>query len=73
MERISANPLVIRALEVAEKRIGMKALSERLGSPAGSIEAWRHGKATMPEDKFLALVDLLTEIAVDWDEWNPKQ
>ena len=43
----------------------------RLGSPATSIEAWRSGHATMPEYKFLQLVDLLTELDPSWNEWNP--
>jgi len=73
MNRLPASPLIARALEIAEKRLGMKELSERLGSPESSIEAWRMGHATMPESKFLTLVDLLTELAVDWDEWNPKE
>ena len=63
MNRLPASPLIARALEIAEKRLGMKELSERLGSPESSIEAWRMGHATMPENKFLTLVDLLTELA----------
>lgn len=51
----------------------MKELSERLGSPESSIEAWRMGHATMPEYKFLKLVDILTDLVIDWDEWNPKE
>jgi len=39
----------------------------RLGSPAESIKAWSLGHATMPERKFLALVDILTELDPDWN------
>ena len=73
MNRLPVSPLIARALEVAEKRLGMKELSERLGSPASSIQAWRMGHATMPEYKFLKLVDIITELAIAWDEWNPKE
>ena len=51
----------------------MRELSERLGSPESSIQAWRVGHATIPENKFLKLVDILTELAVAWEEWNPKE
>ena len=73
MNRLPVSPLVMRAFEVTEKRLGMKELSERLGSPESSIQAWRMGHATMPEDKFLKLVDIITDLAVAWDEWNPKE
>jgi hypothetical protein len=65
--------LITRALDVAEKRLGKRELSEQLGSPESSIQAWRMGHATMPEYKFLKLVDILTELAVTWDDWNPKE
>ena len=64
--------MITRALDVAEKRLGKRELSERLGSPESSIQAWRMGHATMPEYKFLKLVDILTELAMTWDEWNPQ-
>jgi hypothetical protein len=51
----------------------MEELSRRLGAPDSTIKAWRLGHATMPEYQFLKLVDILTELAVDWDEWNPKE
>ena len=73
VNRLPASPLVTRAIDVAVKRLGMKELSERLGSPESSIEAWRMGHATMPEYKFLKLVDILTDLVIDWDEWNPKE
>ena len=73
MDRLPASPLLTRALDVVEKRLGMRELSERLGSPESSIQAWRVGHATIPENKFLKLVDILTELAVAWDEWNPKE
>ena len=71
MQRLPASPLIARAVEIAEKRLGMTELSVRLGSPASSIEAWRLGHATMPEYKFLRLVDILTELDPSWNEWNP--
>ena len=73
MDRLPASPLLTRALDVVEKRLGMRELSERLGSPESSIQAWRVGHATIPENKFLKLVDILTELAVAWEEWNPKE
>jgi len=60
-------------LDVAERRLGPRELSERLGSPESSIRAWRLGHSAIPENKFLRLVDILTDLAISWDEWNPKE
>ena len=62
-----------KGLEIAEKRLGMEELSRRLGAPEPTIRAWRFGHATMPEYKFLRLVDILTELDPDWtDQAKPK-
>ena len=67
------SPLIARGLEIAEKRLGMLELSVRLGSPAESIKAWRMGHATMPERKFLLLVDILTDLDPNWvEQAKPK-
>ena len=73
MKRLPASPLVSRALEVAEKRLGRSELAKRLSAPESTIHAWQNGHATMPEYKFLQLVDILNDLAVQWDEWNPKE
>ena len=73
MKRLPASPLVSRALDVAEKKIGMNALCARLIASESSIHAWRNGHATMPEYKFLQLVDILTSLSIEWAEWNPKE
>ena len=71
MNRLPVNPLVLRALEVTEKRLGITELSRRLLVSVATIEAWRLGHETAPRDKFLKLVDILTELDLGWDEWNP--
>ena len=68
MNRLPASPLITRGLELAEKHLGLKELCERLGSPEGSIRAWRMGHATMPENKFLRLVEILSEIDPSWTD-----
>ncbi|HKU45674.1 MAG TPA: hypothetical protein VJQ58_02245 [Burkholderiales bacterium] len=68
MNRMPASPLVMRALEVAENRLGMEALSRRLGAPETTIRDWRMGFATMPERKWFRLVDILMDIEPDWDK-----
>jgi hypothetical protein len=70
-ERLPVSPLVMRALEVAEKRLGTAALSQRLGTSESTLKGWQLGHAAMPEQTFLELVDLLTELSVSWEEWNP--
>ena len=73
MNRLPVSPLVMRALDVAEKRLGIDELSRLLEAPDTMIRAWRFGHATIPEAKFLKLVDILTDLAISWDEWNPKE
>lgn len=51
-----------RALERALKALGPDDLSVRLQAPPELIQTWINGHATMPERKFLRLVDLLDEL-----------
>jgi hypothetical protein len=71
MNRLPANPLIARALEIAEKRLGTVELSRRLKVPDTTIREWRFGQQTMATQKFLELVDILTELDPSWNEWNP--
>ena len=50
------------ALERALRAIGPDLLSARLQVPPELIQTWINGHATMPERKFLRLVDVLDEI-----------
>ena len=70
MKRLAGSPLIARALAVAEQRLGLDELCHRLAAPATVIHAWRDGHATMPEYKFLRLVDILTELDPSWTEWD---
>ena len=60
----------MRGLELAEKRLGIDELSQRLAAPATEIRAWRFGHAEMPHEKFLRLVDLLLELDPAWFNAN---
>lgn len=68
MNRIPSSPLIMRGLAIAERYLGMAELEIRLGAPASLILAWRNGHATMPERKFLKLVDILTDLDPDWQD-----
>lgn len=71
MNRLPVNPLVCRALEIAEKRLGVRELALRLKVSEDVITAWRYGESTMPSQKFLDLVDMLVDVQPTWNEWNP--
>jgi len=73
VKRLAASPLITRALDVAEKRLGMDELCHRLAAPETLVRAWRLGQAAMPEYKFLRLVDILTELDPSWTEWDDLQ
>lgn len=68
MDRIAANPMVMRALQVAEEKLGLQQLSQRLSAPSVTVHAWRDGHALMPQHRFLRLVDLLTTLDPGWAE-----
>jgi transcriptional regulator with XRE-family HTH domain len=55
----------MRALQLAEKRLGLSRLCERLGASEATIRAWQSGGSEMPHQDFLRLVDLILEIAPD--------
>lgn len=76
MNRLPSSPLIGRALDVAERHLGIEELCHRLVVPESTIRSWRFGYSTMPEYKFLRLVDILTEIEprwIDWDEAQPPE
>jgi len=73
VKRMPASPLVARALKVAEKHLGIDELARRLVAPETLIRSWEMGFATMPEYKFLRLVDILTELDPTWTEWDELQ
>jgi transcriptional regulator with XRE-family HTH domain len=66
MNRLPASPLITRALTIAEQRLGMDELAARLGATSDTIRIWRNGHASMPERKFLKLIDIITDLDVDW-------
>jgi len=68
MNRMPVSPLISKALEIAEERLGMETLAKRLHTTDSLIRAWRLGHATMPEYKFLRLADILSELEPGWSE-----
>ena len=54
--------VMAKALERALKALGPDELSARLQAPPELIQTWINGHATMPERKFLRLIDVLDEI-----------
>jgi hypothetical protein len=73
MIRLPASPLVMKALEIAERRLGMDELSRRLRAPAALILDWRMGLAPMPDRKWFRMIDLLTELDPAWIDWDEAQ
>lgn len=71
VNRLPVNPLIMRALQVAEEELGLDALAARLGVAAGAIDDWRIGLAAMPQDKFLELVDVVSAIDPGWKRNDP--
>ena len=63
----------MRALQKAvELAGGRRALAERLGVKAGDIERWASGKAELPRQAFLCVVELIIdELAPPGDGAGP--
>lgn len=72
MNRLPASPLVMRALAVAEKRLGIDELCNRLGVPAAAVRAWQSGALEMPDEDFLRLIDIVTDIEPEFWTSKPK-
>jgi hypothetical protein len=70
VNRLPGNPLIARAIEIAEKHLGIGELSKRLKVSDITIRAWRFGHEAMPTKKFLELVDILTAIDPKWNDWR---
>jgi hypothetical protein len=68
MKRMPASPLISKGLEIAENHLGIEELANRLHTVPSIIHAWLRGHATMPEYKFLRLVDILNELEPDWTD-----
>jgi len=66
MNGLRTNRLVTKALRIAEMRLGIDVLAEKLNASVGEIIAWRMGHAVMPERKWLKLVDILLDLDPEW-------
>ena len=66
MNRLPVSPLITKGLDIAERHIGIEELSRRLAVPETTIRAWRFGHVTMPDAKFLQLVDILVTLDPRW-------
>jgi hypothetical protein len=64
-----ATPVEEQALRYASARVGGdESLADRLGATPEMLQAWMYDGAELPDDKLLALVDLLlAETAPDKD------
>lgn len=56
-----ADSIQVSALKRAEQLLGITELARRLNAPVETVKVWRNGIATMPERKFLLVVDILDE------------
>lgn len=50
-------------LAEAARRLGREELARRLKVPEALLDTWMNGHATMPERKFLALLDVMDRIS----------
>jgi len=43
-----------------EKNLSVKALADKLGVKEVTVSRWRNGRATMPHDKWLSVLEIKT-------------
>ena len=72
MNRLPVSPLVMRALAVAEKRLGISQLCHRLDAPEAVVRAWQSGAIEMPDKDFLRLIDIVIDLEPDFWARKPK-
>jgi transcriptional regulator with XRE-family HTH domain len=62
----------MRALAVAEKRLGIEELCQRLGVAEAVIRSWQIGVTEMPDKDFLRLIDIITDVEPEFWGRKPK-
>lgn len=62
----------MRALAVAEKRLGIDELCRRLEVPETTVREWQSGMTEMPDKDFLRLVDIVTDVEPEFWTRRPK-
>jgi hypothetical protein len=62
----------MRAIALAEKRLGIEALCQRMGVPEATIRAWQSGAVEMPNKDFLRLFDIVIDIEPHFWARKPK-
>jgi hypothetical protein len=65
-ERLPDIPVVSRVLEVCVRELGIVRVANRLGVTPVQIDLWQTGRAPMPKESFLKLVDELVAITPGW-------
>jgi hypothetical protein len=61
-KKIKSKAVELEALARALKALGPDKLSVRLNAPPELIQTWLNGHATVPQRKFMLLIDILGEI-----------
>lgn len=72
MKRLPVSPLTLRGLQIAEEELGLDEVARRLAVAPGTVDDWRMGLSSMPEEKFLGLVDILVTIDPTWRRIDPS-
>jgi len=72
-DRLPVSPLVARAIQVAQYKLGLDQLARKMNVSQALLKAWRDGQASMPRADFLALVDLLLDLDISWDDWDSSR
>jgi transcriptional regulator with XRE-family HTH domain len=49
-----------------EKRLGIDELCRRLGVAEAAVRSWQTGGMAMPDEDFLKLIDLVTDVEPDF-------
>jgi len=67
-ERLPDIPVVSRVLEVCVRELGIVRVAHRLGVTPVQIDLWQTGRALMPKESFLQLVNELVAVTPGWNE-----
>jgi hypothetical protein len=70
-ERHPLSSIVQRAIEFAQKRLGMEEFARQIGAPPTIIAAWRIGAVAVPDATFLRVIELVT--ALDPNFWLQRR
>lgn len=71
-ERLPETTLISRVVEVCVRHLGTVEVAKQLGVTPVLVDLWQTGRAPMPKQSFLKLIDVLIALNPGWSDSDKK-